>query len=129
MANKEVIMHLVYPPPLPQEKKLHNHCLCFLGTTAVPRTNWKQRLCKILGVNKVQYGSCENGEYQFSCTKESSCNNHRTYLRLSSGVPPQPTMAYFIYFLIFLLLVLILSPLENIPFGSQDLTYGTIYPL
>ena len=32
--------------------------------TTVPRINWKQCLCKILGINKAYHGLCENGEYK-----------------------------------------------------------------
>ena len=43
-------MHLVHPPKF---------CL-----TIVPKINWKQWLCKILGINKEYYGLCENGDYK-----------------------------------------------------------------
>ena len=43
-------MHLVHPPKF---------CL-----TIVPRGNWKQWFCKILGINKEYYGLCETGEYK-----------------------------------------------------------------
>ena len=35
-----------------------------LGTTAIPRRNKKRRLCQVLGVNKVYYGRCANGQYE-----------------------------------------------------------------
>ena len=37
--------------------------LISLGTTVISRRNWKQWLCKILGVYKGHYGLCENGEW------------------------------------------------------------------
>ena len=43
-------MHLVHPPKF---------CL-----TIAPKINWKQWLCKILGINKEYYGLCKNDEYK-----------------------------------------------------------------
>ena len=51
-------MHLAYPP-----KILHNHCFQFLlGIIVVPREIKDNDYAKLLGVNKVHYGLCENGE-------------------------------------------------------------------
>ena len=33
-----------------------------LGTTVIPRRNWKKLLCKILEVNNVYYGRSENNK-------------------------------------------------------------------
>ena len=45
---------------------LHKHCFQFLlgrlAATVIPRRNEKQRLCKILGSNKVHYGRCAISE-------------------------------------------------------------------
>ena len=47
----QTIMQLVYPP------NLHNHYLEYsLGTTVIPRRNWKQWFYKVLGATKVDYG-------------------------------------------------------------------------
>ena len=35
-----------------------------LGTTVIPRRNWKQRLCKLLGAKKVHCGLHENSEFE-----------------------------------------------------------------
>ena len=47
----QTIIKLVYPP------NLHNHYLEYsLGTTVIPRRNWKQWFYKVLGATKVDYG-------------------------------------------------------------------------
>ena len=54
-----------YNSPCLRPKILHNHCFQFLlGITVVPREieDNGQWLCKILGLSKVHYGLCENGE-------------------------------------------------------------------
>ena len=53
----QTIMQLVYPPP-PNPPRF---CITIifnisLGTTVIPRRNWKQWLCKVLGATKVDYG-------------------------------------------------------------------------
>ena len=54
-------MHFVYP-----QKILHKHCFQFiLGLTIVPREIENNAYAKLLGVNKVHYGQCENGECCF----------------------------------------------------------------
>ena len=52
--------HLVYP----QKFGVYNHALSSisLGSTGMPRRNWKRWLFKISGVNKVPCALCENGE-------------------------------------------------------------------
>ena len=47
--------HIDHNAPCSPFKILPNHCT---------QGNWKQRLCKILGINKEYYGLCENGEYK-----------------------------------------------------------------
>ena len=55
------------PPIPPPKKKMHKHCFQFLlGITINPERNRSQWSCKILGVNKVHYGLCENGEFTAS---------------------------------------------------------------
>ena len=59
----ETIMHIVPPPPLPNQKKIHNHCFQFLlGITVVPREIEDNGYAKVLKVNKVHYGLGENGQ-------------------------------------------------------------------
>ena len=53
----QTIMQLVYPPP-PNPPKF---CITIilnisLGTTVIPRRNWKQWFYKVLGATKVYYG-------------------------------------------------------------------------
>ena len=59
------MMHLVFPLRI-----LHNHCFQILqGITVVPReieNNGYAMVMQFWGVNKVNYGLCENGEY-FAC--------------------------------------------------------------
>ena len=66
-------MHFVCsrPPPLPP-KKIFAEPLSWisLGTTVIPKRNWKQWLCKIFlggwgggAVNKLYYGLCEGHEW------------------------------------------------------------------
>ena len=46
------IIHLVCPPahpPPPQKKNCISIVFNSLGTTVIPRRNWKQTLCKLLG--------------------------------------------------------------------------------
>ena len=53
------IMHLVSPPEF---------CVTtvsnYSGYYSRPKRNRRQWLCKVLGVNKVHYGKCENGEFK-----------------------------------------------------------------
>ena len=45
-------------------KMLNSHCFQFLlGITAIPRENRRRRIGKILGVNRVHCGLCENSEF------------------------------------------------------------------
>ena len=54
--------HLVFPLRI-----LHNQCFQILqGITVVPREIENNAYAKFWGVNKVNYGLCENGEY-FAC--------------------------------------------------------------
>ena len=63
-------MQLVFPLRI-----LHNHCFQILqGITVVPREIESNGYAKFFfrgggggGLNKVQYGLCENGEY-FACS-------------------------------------------------------------
>lgn len=70
-----VIMHLVYLPAPPPTNFAEPFCSISLGTTVIPRRNWKQWLWKNWGRevwggeggeggegNKMHCGLCENGE-------------------------------------------------------------------
>ena len=53
-----------FPPP-PPPLILHNHCFqVLLGITVVPREIEDNGYAKFWGVNKVNYGLCENGEFK-----------------------------------------------------------------
>ena len=54
-------MQLVYSPPPPPKKKGPLSSIS-IGSTVIPRRNWKQWSCKILGLKKVPYGFGGNGE-------------------------------------------------------------------
>ena len=55
--------HLVFPLRI-----LHNQCFQILqGITVVPREIENNGYAQFWGVNKVNYGLCENGEY-FACS-------------------------------------------------------------
>ena len=65
-------MHFVCfgpPPPPPTQKKIVEPLSWIsLGTTVIPKRNWKQWLCKIFfwgggAVNKLYYGLCEGHEW------------------------------------------------------------------
>ena len=53
-------MHMICPPKF---------CISIvsisLGTAVMPRGNEKQRLCKILGANELNYGRCASGANLF----------------------------------------------------------------
>ena len=54
------------PTPLPKNFAQPSSSIS-LGMTVIPRRNWKQWLCKPLGVSKMHYGLCENGEWENCC--------------------------------------------------------------
>ena len=58
------------PPPPPQKKIVEPLSWISLGTTVIPKRNWKQCLCKMFfffggggAVNKLYYGLCEGHEW------------------------------------------------------------------
>ena len=61
-------------------RSLHKLFPISLGYYSHPKGNRKQWLCKVLGINKVHYGLCENGEWYvsraflyFACVLLSGC--------------------------------------------------------
>ena len=67
-------MHLAYPPPPPK------FCITTVfdfswDDCEIPRRNWKQWPCKILGGKQgaLHYGLCENGDmYLFEDVRKST---------------------------------------------------------
>ena len=50
-----------------------------LRMAVIPRRNEKQRLCKILGGNKVHYGRCASGVFIISLVTLQNCHDNVTY--------------------------------------------------
>ena len=64
----ETIMHLVqFPPPLPPQKNAYPLFPISPGYYRRPKRNRRQCICKLLEVNKVDYGIVQNG--QFVCLR------------------------------------------------------------
>ena len=60
--------HIAHNAPRLPAKFLHNYFSLFvLGNTVVPREIEDNGYAKFCGINKVQYGLCENGEYSQPC--------------------------------------------------------------
>ena len=76
-------MHLVYPPAPTQNFALPFSSIS-LGTSVIPRRNWKQSLCKFggRGVNKMYYGLCENCEWMEN-------------VKIDSNIYPSFSIAFF----------------------------------
>ena len=49
-------------PPPKKKKNMWPLSSISIGSTVIPRRNWKQWSCKILGLKKVPYGFGGNGE-------------------------------------------------------------------
>ena len=50
-----------------------------LRMAVIPRRNEEQRLCKILGGNKVHYGRCASGVFIISLVTLQNCHDNVTY--------------------------------------------------
>ena len=93
--------HIDHIAPCLPPKIWHNYCLLIsleVGTTVVPRRNWKQWLCKLLGGKQGVLWSMSNGEWQVNSWR-ADLRHQRHVSRLRHYFPsPDYLPARWIFF-------------------------------